>query len=322
MVVELESSTSQRTKLAQSEIQKTDFVWMDGEILPWDEAKVPVMTHGLHYGTGVFEGLRGYAVDGNLLIFRATDHFERLHRSAKICDIECPHTSEELEQACFELLRANQMKEDCYIRPIVFVGFSGINLGFMGYPVHSAIIAFPFKHYFSKPGLDVCMSSWTRLYDAVTPPMAKICGNYINSVFAKREAAKNGFDEAIMLNSMGKVSEGSGENIFVVRKEKLYTPSLGSSILDGITRDTVIEIAGKLDLEVTERDVGRGELYTADELFLTGTAAGIAAVLSVDKKRVGSGKVGPVTQKLSEAYTSLVLGKETFGHGDWVSRVY
>ncbi|MGI0080298.1 MAG: aminotransferase class IV, partial [Nitrososphaerales archaeon] len=232
MVVELESSQRQRMEVARSEIQKTDFAWMNGEIVLWDEARVPVMTHALHYGTGVFEGLRGYGVDGNLLIFRLSDHFERLGQSAKICDIECPYTPEELGQACLELLRANQMKEDCYIRPIVFVGFSGINLGFMGYPVDSAIIAFPFKHYFSKPGLDVCMSSWTRLYDPVTPPMAKICGNYINSVFAKREAAKNGFDEAIMLNSTGKVSEGSGENIFVVKKEKIYTPSLGSSILN------------------------------------------------------------------------------------------
>lgn len=322
MVTELESSQSLRSKATQAEMQKTEFVWMNGEIIPWDEAKVPVMTHALHYGTGVFEGLRGYAADGNLLIFRLRDHFERLHQSAKICDIECPQTSEELEQACLELLRANQMKENCYIRPIVFVGFSGINLSFLGYPIHSAIIVFPFKHYFSKPGLDVCVSSWTRLYDPVTPPMAKICGNYVNSVFAKREAGKNGFDEAIMLNSVGKVSEGSGENIFVVRKERLYTPTLGASILDGITRDTVIEVAEKLGFEVTERDVGRGELYTADELFLTGTAAGIAPVLSVDRRKVGTGKVGQVTQKLSEAYTSLVLGKETLGHDDWVTRVY
>lgn len=322
MVVELDQMQEKRTKSSQSEILKTDFIWMNGEIVPWDDAQIPVMSHGLHYGTGVFEGLRGYAAEGNLLIFRLKDHMERLQRSAKICDIECPHTSEDMERACLELLIANKMKEDCYIRPIVFVGFSGINLSFLGYPISSAIIAFPFRHYFSKPGLDVCISSWTRLYDPVTPTAAKICGNYVNSVFAKREAGKNGFDEAIMLNTSGKVSEGSGENIFLVLNEKLYTPSLASSILDGITRDTVIKIAEKLGVDVIERDISRGELYTADELFLTGTAAGIAPVLSVDHKPVGSGEVGPQTTRLTNAYNSLVLGKNTMGHDSWITRVY
>ncbi len=322
MVVELETLSKKDQSHARSEIQKTDFIWMNGEMVPWDEAKVPVMSHALHYGTGVFEGLRGYATNENLLIFRMKEHFERLSQSANICDIETPYTLVEMEQACLELLRANRMKEDCYIRPIIFVGFSGINLSFLGYPVEAAIIAFPFKQYFSKPGLDVCVSSWTRLYDAVTPPMAKICGNYVNSVFAKREAGKNGFDEAIMLNSAGQVSEGSGENIFVVKRGTLYTPTLGSSILDGITRNTVIELAKKLDHEVVERDIMRAELYTADELFLTGTAAGIVPVISVDRKPVASGRVGILTRKLSEAYTSLVLGKDTFGHDQWVTRVY
>ncbi len=322
MVVEMEQVPGKNPSASQSEIQKTDFIWMNGATVPWDEAKVPVMTHALHYGTGVFEGLRGYGTDENLLVFRMKEHFERLQQSANICDIESPYSSVELEHACLELLRANQIKEDCYIRPIVFVGFSGIDLSFLGYPVQAAIVAFPFKHYFSKPGLDVCISSWTRLHDAVTPPMAKICGNYVNSVFAKREAGKNGFDEAIMLNSTGKVSEGSGENIFVVKRGMLYTPTLSSSILEGITRNTVIELAGKLGFEVVERDIMRAELYTADELFLTGTAAGIAPVISVDRKSVASGSVGIMTRRLSEAYNSLVMGKKTFGHDDWVTRVY
>ncbi|MCL5067144.1 MAG: branched-chain amino acid transaminase [Thaumarchaeota archaeon] len=311
---------SQETR--KTEIQKTDFVWMDGKIVAWDEANVPVMTHGLHYGTGVFEGIRGYGVEGNLLVFRLHDHFERLISSAKICDITPNFSASELEDACLSMLRANRMKEDCYIRPITFVGFSGINLGFMNYPVSTAILAFPFKHYFSKVGLDVCVSSWTRIYDPVTPPMAKICGNYVNSVFAKREAAKNGFDEAIMLNCDGKVSEATGENVFVIKKGKMYTPGLGASILEGITRNTVIELAEKLGIETVERDVARSELYTADELFLTGTAAGIAPVVSVDRRPIANGGLGKITKTLSDAYTSLFLGQKTYGHDEWVTKVY
>lgn len=317
MVTELESQTTRKT-----EIQKTEFIWMDGKIVGWDQATVPVMTHALHYGTGVFEGIRGYGGENNLLVFRLRDHFDRLISSAKISDIETKYNPEELEEACLSLLRANKIKEDCYIRPIIFVGFSGINLGFINYPVSAAIAAFPFKHYFTKVGLDVCISTWTRLYDPVTPTMAKICGNYVNSVFAKREASKNGFDEAIMLNSDGKVSEATGENIFVVKKGKMYTPSLGASILEGITRNTVIEIAAKLGIETVERDMARSELYTADELFLTGTAAGIAPVVSVDRRRVGDGALGKITKTLTDAYSALVLGKSTLGHPEWVTKVY
>ncbi len=316
----LESQNSRGARTA--EIQKTKYVWMDGEIVGWDKATVPVMTHGLHYGTGVFEGIRGYAADANLLLFRLRDHFERLLASAKILDLDTRFTVDQFEEACIGLLRANEMREDCYIRPIIFVGFSGINLGFINYPISAAIIAFPFKHYFGKPGLDVCVSSWTRLYDPVTPPMAKICGNYVNSVFAKRESAKNGFDEAIMLNTAGKVSEGTGENLFVVKNGKIYTPTLGSSILDGITRNTVLFLVRELGMELIERDVARSELYTADELFFTGTAAGIAPILTIDRRKVGSGAVGPITQRLFEAYSALVLGKTTFGHEEWVTKVY
>jgi len=319
MVVELEM---EETRRARPEIQKTEFVWMNGKIVAWDEGNVPVMTHALHYGTGVFEGIRGYGVNSNLHLFRLRDHFERLMNSARVCDIEPEYTVEELEDATISLLKSNKISEDCYIRPIMFVGFSGINLGFIDYPIETAIVSFPFKHYFGKPGLDVCVSSWTRLYDPVTPPMAKICGNYVNSVFAKRDAAKNGYDEAIMLNAQGKVSEGTGENIFVVKKGKIYTPTVGASILDGITRNTILELARENRFEVIERDVARSELYIADEVFLTGTAAGVAPVMSVDRKKVGDGTVGPVSRTLQESYSALVLGKVTFGHDDWVTKVY
>ena len=318
MVVELESEAPQR----RTEIQKTEFVWMNGKIVSWDEGKVPVMTHALHYGTGVFEGIRGYGVKDNILIFRLHDHFERLINSARVSDIETKYSAEDLDEACIQMLRANKMKEDCYIRPIIFVGFSGINLGFINYPIEAAMVAFPFKQYFVKPGLDVCVSSWLRLYDPVTPSMAKICGNYVNSVFAKREAAKNGYDEAIMLNVDGKVSEGTGENIFLVKKGKMFTPPIGSSILEGITRNTVIELARASEIELIERDIQRSELYTADEIFLTGTAAGVVPVLTVDRRSVGSGKTGPITKALMESYSALVLGKLSLGDNDWVTRVY
>ncbi len=319
MVIELESDTGSYQK---TEIQKTDYVWMNGKILDWDKATVPVMTHALHYGTGVFEGIRGYAADGNLLVFRLHDHFERLLESAKVLDMETKYSSSQLEEACLDLLRTNGLKEDCYIRPIVFVGFSGINLGFINYPISTAILAFPFQNYFGKPGLDVCFSTWTRIYDPVTPPLAKICGNYVNSVFAKREAAKNGFDEAIMLNVYGKVSEGTGENIFIVKRNRICTPSTSGSILEGITRNTVIDLARKVGIDLIERDVARSEVYTADEIFLTGTAAGIAPVLTVDRRPIGRGKVGPITQRLMEIYSDLVLGRDTQGHDEWISRVY
>ena len=307
MVVELESEET-----TKPEIQKTEFVWMNGKVVGWDQGKIPLMTHALHYGTGVFEGIRGYGVHSNLHIFRLRDHFERLLNSARVCDIESKYSVSELEDACLSLLRSNKIKEDCYIRPIMFVGFSGINLGFINYPIEAAIIAFPFKHYFGKPGLDVCVSSWTRLYDPVTPPMAKICGNYVNSVFAKREAAKNGYDEAIMLNSAGKVSEGTGENIFVVKKGKIYTPPIGASILDGITRNTIMELAKENRMEVIERDLGRSELDIADEVFLTGTAAGVAPVLSVDRKIIADGKAGPISRTLSDGYSSSRFRQNDF----------
>jgi branched-chain amino acid aminotransferase len=319
MVAELEL---QEQMQAKPDIEKMDFVWMNGKNVAWDQATVPVMTHALHYGTGVFEGIRGYGVEGNLYIFRLRDHFERLINSAKVCDIEPRYSVEELEGATVSLLRSNKMRGDCYIRPIMFVGFSGINLGFINYPIETAIIAFPFKQYFSKPGLDVCVSSWTRLYDPVTPPLAKLCGNYVNSVLAKRDAAKNGYDEAIMLNSQGKVSEGTGENIFVVKKGKIATPPIGASILEGITRNTIIELAKESRLELAERDVARSELYTADEIFLTGTAAGVVPVMTVDRKKVGDGMVGPVTKTLAESYSALVLGRMSFNHDDWITEVY
>ena len=295
---------------------------MNGKIVGWEDANVPVMTHALHYGTGVFEGIRGYEVDENLNLFRLRDHFERLINSAKIADIETKYSPDELVDSCLSLIRANDMREDCYVRPIIFVGFSGINLGFINYPIEAAIAVFPFKHYFGKSGLDVCISTWTRLYDPVTPPMAKICGNYVNSVFAKREALKNGFDEAIMLNADGKISEGTGENIFVVKKGRIFTPSTGASILDGITRNTIMEVSKDMGYDVLERDISRSELYTADEVFLTGTAAGVAPVLTVDRRRVGDGSVGRVTKLLDEAYNALVLGRVTRGHDDWITRVY
>jgi branched-chain amino acid aminotransferase len=305
------------------QIQKSKYIWMNGKIVEWDQAKIHVMTHALHYGTGVFEGIRAFAADNNLAVFRLHDHIIRLYESAKVLDLELDYNVNEFEKACIDLLKANDLKEDCYIRPIVFVGYSGIDLGFKDYPIEAAIIAFPFRHYFSKSGLDVCVSSWTRLYDPVTPPLAKICGNYVNSVLAKREALRNGYDEAIMLNAEGKVSEGTGENVFLVKNNSLITPPISSSILQGITRDTVVKIATEERLNVIEREVARAELYNADEIFLTGSAAGVVPVLSVDRKKVGNGEVGPITKKIVQKYELVVTGKSSVkGHEDWVTWVY
>jgi len=203
------------------------------------------------------------------------------------------------------------------------VGQGGIDLGFKDCPIEAAIIAIPFKQYFEKTGLDVCISSWTRIYDPVTPPLAKICGNYVNSVIAKREALRNGYDEAIMLNVEGKVSEGTGENVFIVKNGYLVTPDIGSSILQGITRDTVIKIAKQENIDTIEREVTRIELYNADEVFLTGSAAGVVPVLSIDRKKIGNGDVGPITKLISQKYKLVVTGKMTIkGHEDWVTWVY
>lgn len=287
-----------------------DFVWFDGQYLKWEEAKVPIFVHALHYGTAVFEGIRAYSSDDNLYIFRLKEHMERLHKSANVYSFTTRFSADELCEATAELIRKNSIRQSCYIRPLTFVGLHGIDLNVTkNSPTHTTIIIFPFAKYFKGDGISACISSWRRIDDDSIPPMAKASGNYLNSVLATQECRRNGYDESILLDRSGNVSEASGENIFVVRNGKLHTPQLADSILEGITRNTAITIAKELGYEVVERPISRTELYLADEIFLTGTAAEIIGITKIDGNIVGNGREGSITKSIRENYENIVTGK-------------
>jgi|SRR6476661_6425049 len=284
-----------------------EFVWFDGKLVEWYEAKIPIMTHALHYGTAVFEGIRAYASKDNLYVFRLKDHMNRLHHSARIYSFCINYSSKELCDATIDLLKKINIKQSVYIRPLTFIGLHGIDLNITrDSPTHTVIIIFPFDKYFKGEGINACISSWRRIHDTTTPPMAKAAGNYLNSILATQESKRNGYDESIMLDLEGNVSEAAGENIFVVRNNKIYTPYTANSALQGITRDTAITIAGNIGYELIERPISRTELYLADELFLTGTAAEIVAIINIDGHKIGNGKEGPVTRCIREMYSKIV----------------
>ncbi len=299
---------------------QADYVWMDGRFVKWPEAKIHVMTHALHYGTGVFEGIRAYPSDGDLLVFRLRDHMARLFNSATIYQLSCDFTAGELCDATLELLRRNKIQATAYIRPIIYSSHLDVRLDIPKGSSSVAICAFPMKKLFERAGLNACISSWRRIDDSSTPPLAKACGNYINSILAKSEASSNGFDDAILLDRNGLVSEGSGENIFIVRSGKLVTPPLTCSILPGITRETVMTVAQDSGIRVEERAVSRAELYASDEVFFTGTAAEIEPILTIDRRMISDGKAGPVTRKLIDLYGKIVRGKEP-KYTHWVTSV-
>jgi branched-chain amino acid aminotransferase len=287
-----------------------DLVWFDGQYLKWEEAKVPIFVHALHYGTAVFEGIRAYSSDDNLYIFRLKEHMERLHKSADVYSFTTKFCVDELCNATVELIRKNGIKESCYIRPLTFVGLHGIDLNVTkNSPTHTTIIIFPFAKYFKGDGISACVSSWRRIDDESIPTMAKASGNYLNSVLATQECRRNGYDESILLDKKGRVSEASGENLFVVRNGKLHTPQLSDSILEGITRNTAIIISKELGYKVVERPISRTELYLAEEIFLTGTAAEIIAITKIDGTVVGDGKEGMITKSIRENYERIVIGK-------------
>lgn len=287
-----------------------DFVWFDGQYLKWEEAKVPIFVHALHYGTAVFEGIRAYHSNDNLYIFRLKEHMDRLRKSANVYSFTSKFSADELCKAAVDLIRKNGIRESCYIRPLTFVGMHGIDLNVTkNSPTHTTIIIFPFAKYFKGDGISACISSWRRIDDESIPPMAKASGNYLNSVLATQECRRNGYDESILLDRNGCVSEASGENIFVVRNGKLHTPQLSDSILEGITRNTAITIAGELGYDVVERPISRTELYLADEIFLTGTAAEIIAITKIDGNIIGNGREGTMTKSIRENYEAIVIGK-------------
>jgi branched-chain amino acid aminotransferase len=299
-----------------------DFIWFDGKIVNWEDANIPVTTHALHYGTSVFEGIRAYSSRNNLYVFRLREHLDRLQNSAKIYSIAIKYKTQDLQGATIELLKKNQMRDSCYIRPLAFVGQHGIDLNVtMDSPTHVVIIMFPFAKYFKEEGIRACISSWRRIHDSSTPPMAKAGGNYLNSVLATQESNRNGYEESVMLDRDGNVSEASGENIFIVRNNKIYTPHIGASALEGITRDTAIEIAKKLGYEIVERPISRTELYMADEIFLTGTAAEITAIVSIDGRAVGDGKEGSVSGSIRTIYSKIVTA-ELADYNKWLTPVW
>jgi branched-chain amino acid aminotransferase len=301
--------------------KQPEFVWMNGEFIDWEKANVPILAHALHYGTAVFEGIRAYKTGDGLSIFRLKEHMHRLKDSAHAYMISLPYSESDLCEATTALLAKNEMRDSTYIRPIVFKAVGGISLDFREVPTWVAVVAFPYVKYFEKEGLDVCVSSWRRTSEPSVLSLVKASGHYINSVLAKVEAAKNGFDEAIFLDQRGFVSEGSGENIFIVKKCIIHTPPLSAGILEGITRDTLCTIAQDHGMKLQERDIARGELYTCDEAFFTGTAAGISPILSIDRREIGEGRPGPVTQQVQELYSEVVSGNnERYAH--WLTPVY
>jgi len=297
------------------------YVWLDGKIVKWEEAKVHVLTHALHYGTSIFEGIRAYWNGENLYVFRLDDHVARMFYSAKILGIKMPYSQGEVRNAVLEVLRVNSFKEDVYIRPIAYVSTPTVTLDVRSLDVSVAVVAFPFGKYLPPDGIRAAIVTWRRVHNTMLPVMAKIGGIYVNSVLALVEARSRGYDEALLLDANGYVVEGSGENVFVVRRGKMYTPPVHSSILEGITRDTIITLADDLKIPVAEKPVTREEVYTADEVFLVGTAAEVTPVVEVDGRAIGNGKPGPITTRLRELYARVVRGGvEKYLH--WLTPTY
>jgi branched-chain amino acid aminotransferase len=295
-------------------VDQADLIWHNGELVAWEDAKVHVLTHGLHYGTGVFEGVRAYETDsGSAAIFRHQDHIDRLFRSAQLYYMPIPFTREELRKATHELLIANGLRE-CYIRPIAFRGYGTMGLFPLEAPVEVSIAAWPWGAYLGEEsgthGIRAKISTWRRLPSDSVNPQAKASGTYLNSVLAKIEATKAGYQEAILLDPDGYVCEGSGENLFAVIDGKLVTPSLASGALDGITRRSLIQIAGDLDLEIIERTIARAELYLADEVFMTGTAAELVPLREIDDHVIGEGSRGPITTELQRVFHNALRGRD------------
>ncbi len=304
-------------------MDQADLIWHNGELVAWEDAKVHVLSHGLHYGTGVFEGVRAYETANGTAIFRHQDHLARLVRSAELYYMPLPHTVAELRQATHELLIANGLRE-CYIRPIAFRGYGVMGLFPLEAPVDVSIAAWPWGAYLGEDskeiGIRAKVASWRRMNGDSFIPESKACGQYLNSILAKIEAHKAGYEEAILLDQRGFVGEGSGENIFLVKDGVIHTPSLAGGILEGITRNSVIRIARDLGHQVVERDIARTELYLADELFVTGTAAEIAAVREVDDHPVGRGARGPVTAELQRVFEDAIRGRDP-RYADWLDHV-
>jgi branched-chain amino acid aminotransferase len=294
-------------------LKTSKYIWHEGKLTPWEQATVHVLSHALHYGSSVFEGIRVYATPTGAVGFRLTDHIRRLFDSAKIYRMKIPYTCEALVDACREVVRENDLLKGAYIRPIAFRGYGEMGVaGNIEQPASVSVAAWQWGSYLGEHGLDqgvdVCVSSWQRVAPNTVPALAKAGGNYLSSALVTLEARRLGFAEGLALNTAGFVSEGAGENVFLVQNGTVYTPPVASSILSGLTRDSVIKLAQSAGLEVVEQNIPRELLYIADEVFLTGTAAEVTPVRSVDKIPVGEGKRGPITERLQKLFFGLFDG--------------
>lgn len=302
-------------------LKEVEKIWMNGSLVDWNEANVHVLTHTLHYGSGVFEGIRCYGTENGPAVFRLEEHIDRLYDSAKLYHIEIPYTREEISRAVKDVVRVNQLQE-CYIRPIVYLGYGEMGLNPLNSPVEVAIAAWSWGTYLGEEGMQkgvkVKTSSFQRIAPNIIPPAAKATGQYINSILAKVESLKAGYDEALLLDTRGFVSEGPGENLFIVKGEKLYTPPGHASILKGITRDSVIQIAENLGYEVKEEELDRSSVYLAEEAFFTGTAAEITPIREVDGYVIG--KPGEITREIQGKFFKITKGKEE-EFSPWLDRV-
>ncbi|HVK85246.1 MAG TPA: branched-chain amino acid transaminase [Kofleriaceae bacterium] len=305
-------------------IKKLDKIWLDGALVPWDGATDHLLAHTMHYGVGAFEGIRAYQRgDGRTAIFRLREHVERLLDSSVICTLDVPFTRDQIMQACFDVVKANKLTS-CYLRPLVYLGYGALGLGSFEPPVRTMVACYEWGAYLGEEGLKKgirCMvSGFSRANSNAVMNKGKICGQYVSSVLAKRMAIKSGFEEALMLDPQGYVSEGTGENIFVVKKDVVRTPPTSGAILAGITRDTAITLLREQGVDVREEPIARDELYVADEVFLTGTAAEITPVRDIDHRKIGRGEAGPVTRRLQESFFSVVKGNDT-KHDHWLSYI-
>ena len=309
---------------AFEEMEQDGTIWMNGEYVDWEDAQVHVLTHAMHYGTGIFEGVRAYDTEEGTAIFRWEEHLDRFYDSAKPYDMEIEFSREELTEATLEVIRRNEL-DSAYVRPLAYYGYDSLGVSPGDCPTDVTIAAWPWGAYLGEEalqnGIEVKVSSWRKHASSQIPTNAKTTGLYVNSMLAGEEARRHGYEEAIVLNKEGNVAEGPGENIFLVRDGEIFTPGLSESILDGITRDTVITLAEERGYEVHDNvSISRGELHTADELFFTGSAAEVTPIRQVDNVEIGDGGRGPVTEELQSAFFDLVE-RRTEDHDDWFTYV-
>jgi branched-chain amino acid aminotransferase len=303
-------------------VQETKKIWMDGRFINWADANVHILTHTLHYGTGAFEGIRCYKTKNGPAVFRLKEHVERLFDSCHILNIRSPYLPEKINKAIIDTVKVNKLKE-CYIRPLVFIGYGAMGLYPKDNPIRVAIAAWPWGAYLGeegiKNGIRIKTSSFARLHVNVSMTKSKTCGDYVNSTLAKSEAVACGYDEALILDTNGLVSEGTGQNIFIVRDGVLITPPL-PSVLEGITRKSIMEMAGRQKIEVSEGNITRDEMYISDEAFFTGTAAEVTPIREIDGRSIGNGKPGPFTKKLQKLFFKIVKG-EAPSYRSWLTYI-